>query len=598
MFTTVSTRHVAYVLFACLAGCAATRTTAPEARRVAVDSYVLLGQVALEQQQPQEATGHYLNAALASDDPAVAERATRMAHRLGMTDLGLAAVERWRELAPEDERTWWFSAIFETRSRRLGRAIDDFTRLIERLNDPGAGLALVIDALSAEPDSAAGTVIMSALNDAFPGTAEGHYGLASLALRSGNFELALDNAATAAELAPDWLEIQLLYARTLLGAGRTDESLELAAELAEQHEDSEVRLQYAELLLSAGRGDDAVVIFNELLADNPGMPEAIRALAFHALTSDELDTATERFNELRTDSRYQNESFFYLGRIAEQQEEYLRATRSYSRVIDGSHVIEAQMRVAAILRAQMDDPEGALRHLEEFGNANPRFSSEMLLARSQMLLQMRAPEEAVKLFDDALAENSADPALHAAHVRLYVVLAQDSIDREDFDAAGAALSEGLDRYPGNISLRYSRALLLQEQGRHRRSVDVLEALVEENPNDASLLNALGYLLTDQFSNRHEEARGYIQRALAMNPDSAAIIDSMGWVLFRLGDYDAALEYLERAYRLEQDPEIAAHLVDVRWALGEREAALEFLESSLEEHPDDQHLQDVSRRLDR
>ena len=89
-------KHVRLLLFACLAGCAATRTTAPGDGRVAVDSYVLLGQVALERQQPEEATGHYVNAALVSDDPAVAERATRMAHRLGLTDLGLAAVERWR----------------------------------------------------------------------------------------------------------------------------------------------------------------------------------------------------------------------------------------------------------------------------------------------------------------------------------------------------------------------------------------------------------------------------------------------------------------------------------------------------------------------
>ena len=56
----------------------------------------------------------------------------------------------------------------------------------------------------------------------------------------------------------------------------------------------------------------------------------------------------------------------------------------------------------------------------------------------------------------------------------------------------------------------------------------------------------------------------------MNPDSPAIIDSMGWVLYKLGDFRAARDYLERAYRLEQDPEIAAHLVDVRWALGERD----------------------------
>ena len=109
------------------------------------------------------------------------------------------------------------------------------------------------------------------------------------------------------------------------------------------------------------------------------------------------------------------------------------------------------------------------------------------------------------------------------------------------------------------------------------------------------MNALGYLLTDQFA-RHEEARGYIQKALAMNPDSPAIIDSMGWVLYKLGDFRAALDYLERAYRLEQDPEIAAHLIDVRWALGEREQALELLRTSLEKTPDDKHLREVSGRL--
>jgi tetratricopeptide (TPR) repeat protein len=71
---------------------------------------------------------------------------------------------------------------------------------------------------------------------------------------------------------------------------------------------------------------------------------------------------------------------------------------------------------------------------------------------------------------------------------------------------------------------------------------------------------------------------------------------MGWVLYKLGDFSAALDYLERAYRLEQDPEIAAHLVDVRWSLGEREQALELLRTSLEKAPDDKHLREVSSRL--
>jgi Flp pilus assembly protein TadD len=176
-----------------------------------------------------------------------------------------------------------------------------------------------------------------------------------------------------------------------------------------------------------------------------------------------------------------------------------------------------------------------------------------------------------------------------------VLLAQNAVERGALDEAERLLGEGLDRYTDDSSLRYSQALLYEDQGRNKKAVDVLENLVDDSPDDPALLNALGYLLADQFD-RHEEARGYIQKALALNPDSPAIIDSMGWVLFKLGDLRGALDYLERAYRLEQDPEIAAHLVDVRWALGEREQALELLRSSLEKAPEDKHLRDVSGRL--
>jgi len=46
------------------------------------------------------------------------------------------------------------------------------------------------------------------------------------------------------------------------------------------------------------------------------------------------------------------------------------------------------------------------------------------------------------------------------------------------------------------------------------------------------------------------------------------------------------------------PEIAAHLVDVRWQLGERDSALELLQQSLQANPDSQHLKEVGERLER
>jgi tetratricopeptide (TPR) repeat protein len=144
-------------------------------------------------------------------------------------------------------------------------------------------------------------------------------------------------------------------------------------------------------------------------------------------------------------------------------------------------------------------------------------------------------------------------------------------------------------------LRYAQALLYQEQGRNRRSANALESLVRDKPDDPGLMNALGYLLTDQMS-RHEEALEYLEQALALAPNNPAIIDSMGWVLFNLGDYEAALTHLERAYELFPDPEVAAHIVDTQWALGNQEIALELLQQKLQETPDSRHLQELDQRL--
>ncbi len=48
----------------------------------------------------------------------------------------------------------------------------------------------------------------------------------------GSPELALENAEAVSKSNADWVEAQLLYARTLLVTGRSDDSLAIASELA------------------------------------------------------------------------------------------------------------------------------------------------------------------------------------------------------------------------------------------------------------------------------------------------------------------------------------------------------------------------------
>jgi len=588
-------KHASLVAALILAACATAPTVDKAYAQVDVDSHLLLGDIALERQDRDTAAREFLAAAMLSKDPGPSERATRIAHELELTEQGLTAANRWRELDPDDERPAWYLGVFETRSNRPQRAVTEFTTFIRSIDDRRTGFALVLEALADEPYPGTATAIMRRLNETFPNVPAGQYALARLALRSGEFDLALTNAEAASKSNADWIDAQLLYARALLVTGKTEDSLAIAAELAGRHDEVEVQLQYAELLLSAGRPRDAEALLNKLLATNPGLPEATRALAFLAMTEQRIADAKRYFGDLRGDPDYRSESFYYLGRLAETEMDFFEASRSYARVTDGTHAVEAQLRRARIMYAEDNDPEGAVRHLRDFGEANPRFATDMLVAQAQLLLQMQQPQEAMRVLDEALESSPGDPALLAAHAQLYVIQAQSATERGALDEAEKLLHEGLDHYPTNMALRYSLALVYEDQDRNRKALDVLQSLAKENPDDSAILNAYGYLLTDHF-NKHQEARGYIERALALNPDSAAIIDSMGWVLYKLGDYRGAADYLERAYRLDQDPEIAAHLVDVRWQLGERDKALELLHQSLEANPDSQHLKEVDERL--
>ena len=151
-----------------LAACATAPTVDGADRQVEVDSHLLLGDIALERQDLQTASSEFLAAAMLSDEPGPAERATRIAHELELTEQGLTAGARWRELAPSDERPAWYLGVFETRANRMPRAIAEFETFIRSIDDRRTGFALVLEALGDEPYTGTATTIMQSLNETFP----------------------------------------------------------------------------------------------------------------------------------------------------------------------------------------------------------------------------------------------------------------------------------------------------------------------------------------------------------------------------------------------------------------------------------------------
>ena len=578
---------------ALLGACAGTGPVSDP--RVDLDSHLLLAEISREREQFDAAAEHYLAAAQISGSAQLAELTAELAQQRNLPDIGLRAAQRWLELSPDVNRAHLYLGIFKLRRGEPEQALGDFKAFVGGADNIAAAIARSFEVLAEEPNPGEAIIVAQGLVEANPDIAEGHFGLARLALRRGDYATVLAHSELAAELSPAWVEARMLYARSLLLTGRNENGLALARQLAADEPRLEVRLQYAELLLSTGRPSEARELLDEILAESPGLPEAVRTLAFLMLTTRDHDEARARFNEIRNDSRFRDEAFYYLGRIAQMEQEHLQAIRHYSRVVEGNNAVDAQLRVARILLVNLDDPDGALQHLREFGVANTQYTTEMLLGRGELLVSLQRESEAVRLLAEELQRDPDNDRLHDANVQLHLILAQDAVEEEQYGVADRILNRALNAYPGNLSVRYAKALLFQERGRLRRAAAALQALVEDYPDDGGVLNALGYLLTDEMG-RHEEASDYLRRALAAEPDNPAIIDSMGWVLFNLGEYEAALDYLQRAFTLFPDPEVAAHIVDTHWALGNKQQALQLLRESLEEHADSVHLLELQRRL--
>ena len=136
---------------------------------------------------------------------------------------------------------------------------------------------------------------------------------------------------------------------------------------------------------------------------------------------------------------------------------------------------------------------------------------------------------------------------------------------------------------------YARALIWERRDDIPRAEADFRRILVAEPDNVAALNALGYTLADRTT-RYQEALELIDRARVAEPDNAAIIDSYGWVLYRLGRNDEALVELRRAFALQKDPEIAAHLGEVLWVIGNKDEARKYFDEARKLDPDNRSLQ--------
>lgn len=527
------------------AGASAAET---EAEHVA-ESWIVKAQKALVAGDIDAAAKDYVQAASHSTQPEVAAQATALAWHAGKTALAKQAARRWHALEPDAPGPHHFLAVLALHRHDLDAAADQFHALLQAESRKGDFMA-VADALASAGSPYEGFVVMRRLESGNESNPDAEYALALLAARAEHTRLAREKIESALALKPRWLPALMLRGRLLIDAGQADQALAPVRALSEAapHE-AAVKVQYAELLFEAGRADQARKLLQAVLDAHPQQPQALLLLALDRLDQEDEERASRYLTLLLESGEKVGQAYYYLGELAARDEDYRMALEWLRRIDNKDRTAADDLAVASVL-ARMDKLHAAREYLADVREHDPQHVNALAVGEAQLLIKQRQPEAALSLLDDILKSR-----------------------------------------PGDTELLYARAMLAEQLGHHDRALTDVKRVVQLEPENTTALNALGYMLTEHTRD-YRRARQYIEKALHYSPHNAAIIDSLGWVEYHQGDAQAAVETLQRAHRLNDDPEISAHLVAVLRATGERKKAQQVLERALNKHPHSKSLKQL------
>lgn len=228
--------------------------------------------------------------------------------------------------------------------------------------------------------------------------------------------------------------------------------------------------------------------------------------------------------------------------------------------------------MVAEIQDALNRPQEALKTLSKFDRSSP-FYYQALLHKADLYATLKQYDRGVSLLSKAVQQ-------YPNSNQLYLELADIYRSQENFTRALEAYNDALKNIqeiePKHWPIFYARGIVYERLGQwDKAEADLLKTL-ELNPNEAYVLNYLGYGWLERDMNK-DRAINMIEKAVSLKPDDGHIVDSLGWAKYLIGDYSAAVKYLEKAVALSPvEAVINDHLGDAYWRMNRyREARFQW-----------------------
>lgn len=416
-----------------------------------------------------------------------------------------------------------------SQQKDYAKAEDAYRKAVEDEPEEARHRHGLAQALMAEDKYAEALEQFKKLSEMEPGTADNYLRMSELYRRLGHYDQAETALLRAKQLAPGSLEI--LFNEALL------------------YEDQ-------------GRFDDAVKVLSDAIAGIKAQPQ----------------TGESSSNGASSNANALGILYEQLGRAYREAQNYPAAIETYremEKLGPDSHS-RAQMLLIDAYRENREI-DRAIAETKKALADSPN-DKNLTVTLAMLYGEQKNPEQATKLLEPLLQGNGNQ-------VEIYVDIAQVQERGREYPQAEQS-AEKADQMATNPSDKemvwFMLGAIYEREKKFDSAEEEFRKVLDQNPNNAAVLNYYGYMLADRGV-RLEEATSLIQRAVKQEPNSGAYLDSLGWAYYKQNKLPEAEEYLRKAVdRESHDPTILSHLADVYVKMGQTQRAADLMERSLSE----------------
>ncbi|MBW8640223.1 tetratricopeptide repeat protein [Hoeflea sp. WL0058] len=277
----------------------------------------------------------------------------------------------------------------------------------------------------------------------------------------------------------------------------------------------------------------------------------------------------------------------------EGAQDYVALYLNFARALDPDNA--STLIILGDLAAKLEDIEGA----NAIYRAIPDNSVMHRVAQLQLglnLADLGQVEEAKTYLNGLVAENPDDLRSYLALGSVLSEAKEYDEMAENYDKAVKAIGVLPNRSHWNIY--FQRGIAYERIKEWDKAEPNFKRALELFPNQPQVMNYLGYSWVDMNINL-DEGMALIRDAVRLRPNDGYIVDSLGWAYYRLGEYENAVEELERAAELQPgDPTINDHLGDAYWRAGRRNEARFQWERSLTMEPEPEEIPKIEAKLEK